>query len=491
MSATTSAHSGEASATAGPGPATRDRTSGGGETGPAFPDGFVWGAATAAYQIEGAWDEDGRGPSIWDSFSRLPGKVADGHTGDVACDHYHRYAEDVRLMADLGLAAYRFSIAWPRVLPTGSGPVNPRGLDFYDRLVDELLAHGLTPYPTLYHWDLPQLLEDTGGWTSRDVAYRFADYAVAVHDRLGDRIRTWTTLNEPWVAAFLGYGSGVHAPGRQSPAAAFRAAHHLLLGHGLAASALRTAGAAEIALTLNLAPVIGTGACEPHETCAAVSTVDGLLNRQFLEPVLRGRHPLDVLEIVARHGGLDHVEDGDLEIIHQPLDLLGINYYSPSFVYCAPGAPGDLAYPGSEGIRFDRPAGPTTAMDWPIAPSGLESLLLRLSRDYPEVGLLVTENGAAFDDDVRDGQVADTERIGYLDGHLRAAHAAISAGADLRGYLVWSLLDNFEWAYGYHKRFGIVYVDFATQRRVPKESALWYREVISRNGLSYGSQGDR
>ncbi|WP_067172816.1 GH1 family beta-glucosidase [Microtetraspora niveoalba] len=455
-----------------------------------FPDGFVWGAATAAYQIEGACDEDGRGSSIWDGFSRLPGKVADGHTGDVACDHYHRYADDVRLMAGLGLRAYRFSVAWPRVLPTGSGPVNPLGLDFYDRLVDELLAHGVTPYPTLYHWDLPQALEDMGGWTSRDVAYRFADYATAVHARLGDRVRTWTTLNEPWVAAFLGYCSGVHAPGRRSPAAAFRAAHHLLLGHGLAASALRTAGAAEIALVLNLAPVIGPDGGEDG-TSAPVTLVDGLLNRQFLDPALRGRYPGDVLDIAARHGGLGHIEDGDLEIIHQPIELLGINYYNPSFVSPAPGAPASRAFPGSEGIGFDPPPGPTTAMGWPIVPAGLESLLLRLSRDYPEVGLLVTENGAAFDDVVRDGRVCDTERIGYLDAHLRAAHAAMSAGADLRGYLVWSLLDNFEWAYGYHKRFGIVYVDYATQRRIPKDSALWYREVISRNGLSYGAQGDR
>ncbi|WP_433214526.1 GH1 family beta-glucosidase [Microtetraspora malaysiensis] len=486
MSATTTAHPGEPPVTAASARTTRGETDEGPGGRPAFPDGFVWGAATAAYQIEGAWDEDGRGCSIWDSFSRVPGKVADGHTGDVACDHYHRYSEDVRLMAGLGLAAYRFSVAWPRVRPTGSGPVNPHGLDFYDRLVDDLLAHGIAPYPTLYHWDLPQALEDCGGWTSRDVAYRFADYAVAVHDRLGDRIRTWTTLNEPWVAAFLGYGSGVHAPGRQSPAAAFRAAHHLLLGHGLAASALRTAGAAEIALTLNLAPVIGPGDAAP-----AIATVDGLLNRQFLDPALRGSYPGDVLEIAARHGGLDHIRDGDLEIIRQPLELLGINYYNPSFVSSAPGEPANPAFPGTEGVRFDPPAGPTTAMDWPIDPAGLESLLLRLSRDYPEVGLLVTENGAAFDDVVQDGRVSDPERVGYLDAHLRAAHAAISAGADLRGYLVWSLLDNFEWAYGYHKRFGIVYVDFATQRRIPKESALWYREVIGRNGLSYGSQGDR
>ncbi|WP_182898910.1 GH1 family beta-glucosidase [Microbispora sp. H10830] len=466
--------------------ATTTATRGTGSSKMVFPDGFVWGAATAAYQIEGAVAEDGRGPSIWDTFSEVPGNVADGHTGGFACDHYHRYAEDVRLMAGLGLAAYRFSVAWPRILPAGAGQVNAAGLDFYDRLVDELLAHGITPYPTLYHWDLPQALEDAGGWAVRDTAARFADFAAVVHERLGDRVGTWTTLNEPWVAAFLGYCSGVHAPGRRDPAAAFRAAHHLLLGHGLAARALRAAGAAEVALTLNLAPVVQTD--DGHEEAARV---DALMNRQFLDPALRGRYPEEVLEIAARHGGLDHIRDGDLAVIHQPIDLLGINYYNPSFVSAAPGEPANPAFPGTEGVRFEPPTGPTTAMDWPIEPSGLETLLVRLSRDYPEVGLLVTENGAAFDDrltgdvdgDVAKDRVHDDDRIGYLDGHLRAAHAAISAGADLRGYLVWSLLDNFEWAYGYHKRFGIVYIDFETQRRVPKDSALWYRDVIKRNGL--------
>ncbi|MBO4274280.1 GH1 family beta-glucosidase [Microbispora triticiradicis] len=453
-------------------------TRGAGSPGPVFPDGFVWGAATAAYQIEGAAAEDGRAPSIWDTFSKAPGNVADGHTGDVACDHYHRYADDVRLMADLGLAAYRFSVAWPRVMPTGAGTVNAAGLGFYDRLVDELLAHGITPYVTLYHWDLPQALEDAGGWAARDTAARFADYAAVVHGRLGDRVRTWTTLNEPWVAAFLGYCSGVHAPGRRDPAAAFRAAHHLLLGHGLAARALRAAGAAEIALTLNLSPVIQTDGGESE-----ARVVDGLLNRQFLDPALRGRYPEEVLEIAARHGGLGHVQDGDLEVINQPIDLLGVNYYNPTFVSAAPGEPAAPPFPGSEGVRFDPPPGPVTAMGWPIDPAGLETLLVRLSRDYPEVGLLITENGAAFDDHATGDAVHDDDRVAFLDGHLRAAHAAIAAGADLRGYLVWSLLDNFEWAYGYHKRFGIVYIDYETQRRVPKDSALWYREVIRRNGL--------
>jgi beta-glucosidase len=473
-------------------PAHRPETRGAGDPAGArlvFPDGFVWGAATAAYQIEGAATVDGRGPSIWDTFSHTPGKVADGHTGDDACDHYHRYAGDVGIMKDLGLAAYRFSVSWPRVQPHGSGPVNSAGLDFYDRLVDELLAAGITPYVTLYHWDLPQSLEDLGGWTERDTAYRFAEYAAIVHGRLGDRVGTWTTLNEPWVAAFLGYGSGVHAPGRTSARDAFRAAHHLLLAHGLSAGVLREAGVRELALTLNLAPVltpaqVADPAAPLDEADArAVNLVDCLLNRQFLDPALRGEYPAEVLDVVARHGGLDHIRDGDLAVISRPVDLLGINYYNPSLVQSGPGEPANPAFPGTEDVRFSEIDGPRTAMGWPIVPSGLSRLLARLSADYPGVGLIVTENGAAFDDVVEDGAVHDSARLGYLDGHLRACHAALAAGADLRGYLVWSLLDNFEWAEGYHRRFGIVHVDYVTQRRLPKDSALWYRDVIRANGL--------
>ncbi|MGW0591880.1 GH1 family beta-glucosidase [Streptosporangium sp. NPDC002607] len=455
----------------------------------AFPDGFVWGAATAAYQIEGAARDDGRGPSIWDTFSHTPGRTAGGHTGDVACDHYHRYAGDVRMMAELGLGAYRFSVAWPRIQPSGSGPANAAGLDFYDRLVDELLAADIAPYVTLYHWDLPQALEDLGGWTNRDTAYRFADYTRIVHDRLGDRVGTWMTVNEPWVAAVLGYGIGAHAPGRASAAEAFRASHHLLLAHGLGARVLREAGAREIALTLNLAPVITPGqVSDPDlvpsaEDAEAVNRVDCLINRQFLDPALRGSYPEPVLAIMDRMGGLGHIHDGDLEAINQPVDLLGINYYTPCVVRSEPGEPANAAYPGSEDIRFSGAHAPTTAMGWAIVPTGLTQLLTRLSRDYPEVGLLVTENGAAFDDVVTGDRVHDTDRTAFFEGHLRAAHAAIEAGSDLRGFLVWSLLDNFEWAEGYDKRFGIVHVDFETQRRLPKDSALWYREVIRHNGL--------
>ncbi|MDH2427178.1 GH1 family beta-glucosidase [Sphaerisporangium sp. TRM90804] len=459
-----------------------------------FPEGFVWGAATASYQIEGAARDDGRGVSIWDRFSHTPGKVAGGHTGDVACDHYHRYADDVRMMTDLGLAAYRFSVSWPRVQPDGAGPINPRGLDFYDRLVDELGTAGITPYVTLYHWDLPQALEDRGGWTSRDTAYRLAEYAQAVHARLGDRVRHWTTLNEPWVAAFLGYGTGVHAPGRTDAASALQASHHFLLAHGLATQALRSAGVDEVMLVINSSPVltpaqVADPAAEISEADAeAVNRVDALLNRQILDPVLRGRYPDEVLKIVERHGGLDHIHDGDLREINQRLDLIGVNYYNPCAVRSGPGEPANPAFPGTEDVEFATLDVPATAMGWPIHPAGLSQLLVRLSQDYPEVGLMVTENGAAFDDAVTKAEggdrVHDADRTAYLNSHLRAVHAAIEAGADLRGYLVWSLLDNFEWAEGYHRRFGIVHVDFATQRRVLKDSARFYRDVIKENGFA-------
>ncbi|WBB66224.1 GH1 family beta-glucosidase [Micromonospora sp. WMMD812] len=455
-----------------------------------FPENFLWGAATAAYQIEGAARDDGRGTSIWDTFSRTPGKVHQGHTGDVACDHYHRYAEDVALMAELGLGAYRFSVAWPRVQPDGTGPVNPRGLDFYDRLVDALLDRGIDPIVTLYHWDLPQALGDRGGWTNRATAEHFATYATAVYGRLGDRVSVWTTLNEPWCSAYLGYGSGVHAPGEQDPAAAFAAVHHLLLGHGLAARALRAAGARTVGITLNPADVRPADESSAADA-AAVRLVDGLHNRIFLGPLLAGGYPEDVLEHVSRLVEPTFLRDGDEKQIAAPIDLLGINYYQPTYVAGRPdGAGGGGAYPGTDGaVEFLPPVGPLTEMGWMVEPAGLTRLLERIAADYPGVPLLITENGAAYPD--KPGtespggpiQVADSDRIAYLDGHLRAAHEAISRGVDLRGYLVWSLLDNFEWAEGYRKRFGIVHVDYLTQRRTPKSSARWYQEVISRNGL--------
>ena len=450
-----------------------------------FPEGFVWGGATAAYQIEGAAREDGRGPSIWDTFSRTPGAVFQGHTGDVACDHYHRYAEDVALMAELGLRAYRFSVSWPRVRPDGTGPVEPRGLDFYDRLTDALLAAGLDPIVTLYHWDLPQALEDRGGWTVRETAEHFAEYALAVHGRLGDRVRTWTTLNEPWCSAYLGYGSGVHAPGRRDAGDAFRAVHHLLLGHGLAARALRAAGVETLGITLNLADVQPADAASAADA-EAVRLVDGLHNRIFLDPLTGGGYPADVLAHVGRIVAPDFIRDGDEKLIAAPLDLLGLNYYAPTYVAGRAGGAGGDAYPGTAGtVEFLPPAAPLTDMGWSIEPAGLTRLLERVAADYPGLPLVITENGGAFpDSDVDEqGGVADADRVAYLDGHLRAAYEAIARGVDLRGYLVWSVLDNFEWAEGYRKRFGIVHVDYLTQRRTPKRSARWYQEVIARNGL--------
>ena len=443
-----------------------------------FPKDFRWGAATAAYQIEGAATEAGRGPSIWDTFSRTPGKVFAGHTGDVACDHYHRYPEDVAIMRELGIGTYRFSVSWPRIRPDGTGPANPRGLDFYDRLTNELLANGIEPMLTLYHWDLPQGLEDRGGWTSRDTSYYFAEYALAVHKRLGDRIKLWTTLNEPWCSAFLGYAAGVFAPGHTDVQEGLSAAHHLLLGHGLATAELRHAGAETIGITLNLAPVVPADPNDPAELDAA-DRVDAMLNRLFLEPVIKGAYEPYAKQMFSE--GV--VRDGDEAIIGQPIDMLGVNYYNPNLVTARPGAPENPVYPGSHGVDFRPAPGKTTAMGWPIEPWGLTELLERLHRDYPGLPLIITENGAAFDDVHSDGNVADSDRISYLEEHLRACHEAISRGVDLRGYLVWSLLDNFEWAEGYRKRFGIVHVDFDTQARTPKDSARWYAKVIERNGL--------
>ncbi|GIG00993.1 beta-glucosidase [Catellatospora citrea] len=447
-----------------------------------FPEGFRWGAATASYQIEGAATEDGRTPSIWDTYARTPGRVFHGHSGDVACDHYHRYRDDVALMKQLGLGTYRFSVAWPRIKPDGSGPVNARGLDFYDRLVDELLDKGIDPMVTLYHWDLPQVLEDRGGWTNRDTAYYLADLAAATIGRLGDRVRTWTTLNEPWCSAFLGYGSGDHAPGRQDPAAALSAVHHLLLGHGLSVQALRAGGAREVSLTLNLACVRPVDPNDAHDL-AAVRHIDGLHNRIFLDPTLRGGYPQDMRALFARFGVDRQILAGDEAVIASPIDLLGVNFYQPSRVRAGVGVDCGPANPGSEGCEYVQQDLPVTAMGWPVDATALYELLMRLATDYPGTPLMITENGAAYDDVLDGDRVADHDRIAYLDGHLRAVHAALSEGADMRGYLAWSLLDNYEWAYGYGKRFGIVHVDYDTQRRTPKDSARWFAGVIGRNGL--------
>ncbi|HEY7197598.1 MAG TPA: GH1 family beta-glucosidase [Gaiellaceae bacterium] len=466
-----------------------------------FPDGFVWGAATAAYQIEGAVAEDGRTPSIWDTFSHTPGKINAGDTGDVAADHYHRYREDVALMRDLGVGAYRFSVAWSRVIPGGVGPANPRGLDFYSRLVDELLENGIRPVLTLYHWDLPQELEDAGGWTARDTALRFAEYATTVAKVLGDRVDLWTTLNEPWCSAFLGYASGVHAPGRTEPASALRAAHHLLLAHGLAVSALRAElpDDAELSITLNLAAVRAAETTEADLNAAR--KVDGLQNRLFLDPLLRGRYPEDVLEDTSAITDWRFVRPGDEAAIHVPIDLLGVNYYQPTLVAAWDGqgargladghrTGGASPWPGCEDVQFPPQPGPQTAMGWSIDADGLYELLFRLREEHPDLRLVVTENGAAFDDRRdQEGAVRDVERVGYLREHLVAIHRAIADGVQVCGYFIWSFLDNFEWSFGYSERFGIFYVDFETQERVAKESARWYGSVLAANAVESPDSG--
>ncbi|MCX2954040.1 GH1 family beta-glucosidase [Lentzea sp. NEAU-D7] len=435
-----------------------------------LPADFFWGVATSAYQIEGAHDEDGRTPSIWDTFSRRPGAVENGETGDVACDHYHRMPSDVAMIAGLGVDKYRFSVSWPRIQPGGRGPVNPRGVDFYSRLVDELLDKGVDPWLTLYHWDLPQELEDAGGWPHRDTAYRFAEFAGLVHDALGDRVPTWTTLNEPWCSAMLGYGVGRHAPGRTDFAEAVRATHHLLLAHGLAARELRARGVASLGITLNMG-THSPASDDPRDVDAA-RRADGLGTRIYLDPLVHGRYPEDVLADIAARGAAIPVQPGDLEIISTPLDVFGVNYYT-SHVHRATGDPAV-----SEVVPQGRPV---TAMGWEIVPEGFTSLLVRLHRDYG-VPMVITENGAAFDDlDVVDGHVADADRVEYLRSHIEAVAAAVRAGADVRGYLAWSLMDNFEWGYGYGKRFGIVRVDYETQERTLKQSARWFRDLITRS----------
>jgi beta-glucosidase len=459
-----------------------------------FPDGFVWGTATAAYQIEGAVDIDGRTPSIWDTFSHTPGKVHAGDTGDLAADHYHRYVGDVALMAELGLSSYRFSTSWSRVIPTGAGPVNPKGVDFYSRLVDELLVHGIKPALTLYHWDLPQELQDAGGWTARDTSYLFADYAEAVAAALGDRVDFWTTLNEPWCSAFLGYAAGVHAPGHCDGAQALTAVHHLLLGHGLATQALRSALPAGGQLTITLNPAVARPATDSVADAAAALKVDGLQNRIWLEPLFRASYPADVREFTAAVTDWSFEHDGDLAVIAQPIDILGVNYYNPVVVghYDGAGARasadghGDGAgetWPGCHDVQFFDTPGRHTAMGWPVDASGLYDLLSRLWREYRQP-MAITENGAAYDDSVTaDGAIHDADRVGYLHEHLAAVRHAVADGVDVRGYYLWSLLDNFEWAWGYSKRFGIVHVDFATQRRIVKDSGHFYANVARTNAL--------
>ena len=439
-----------------------------------LPRDFVWGAATSAYQIEGAVRAGGRGVSIWDTFTATPGAIRDGSTGEIACDFFHRHRADVALMASGELDALRLSIAWPRVIPAGTGKVNAAGLDFYDRLVDELLEAGIRPFVTLYHWDLPQALEDAGGWPARATAEAFAVYAEVVARRLGDRVHDWATHNEPYCPAWLGYVEGVHAPGRTDVAAGAAAAHHILLSHGLAVDVLRReAPGARVGIVLDSWPQ--HPATPDERDVAAARNADGIRNRLFFDPVLRGRYPDDVLELLG--AAAPPVRDGDLRRIAVPLDFLGVNNYSRQVVRAA--ADGGLPVTVN-------PRGALTAMDWEIYPDGLYEVLMRLGREYGAPPMYVTENGAAFDDVRRpDGTVDDPDRISYLEAYLDAIARAVDHGAPVLGYFVWSLLDNFEWAEGLAKRFGIVYVDFETQERIPKRSFHWYRDQIlaTRSGV--------
>jgi beta-glucosidase len=445
-----------------------------------FPPRFLWGVATSAPQIEGAVREDGRGESIWDRFAATPGRIADGSDPSVACDHYHLWREDVALMKTLGVGAYRFSIAWPRILPEGRGEVNARGLDFYDALVDELLGAGIQPFVTLYHWDLPQALEERGGWGARETIDAFAEYTAAVAGRLGDRVRYWVTHNEPWCTATLGHEEGHHAPGHTDPALALRVAHHLLVSHGRAVGVLRDlVPRAEVGIVLNLTPSEPASA-DPADVDAA-RQVDGSFNRWYLDPIFRARYPADAVADRVRRGHLSSaflpfVQTGDLDVISAPLDFLGVNYYSRAVVRGVDGVP--------EAVN-PVPPEELTDMGWEVHPRGLHDLLVRVTEDYRPPKIFITENGVAYGDGPNGtGRIADERRIAFLRDHLLAVRRARRAGAPIAGYFTWSLMDNFEWAHGYAKRFGIYWVDFETQKRLPKESASWYRQVVSTNAVS-------
>lgn len=441
-----------------------------------FPDGFLWGAATASYQIEGGWNEDGRSPSIWDTFSKIPGNVFHGDTGDVAADHYHHWKEDVALMKELGLPAYRFSFAWPRILPDGTGTINPKGLDFYDRLVDELLKNNILPFPTLYHWDLPQVLEDKGGWVNRQTSQYFADYASILTEHFSDRINHWITINEPFVVSMMGYHQGVFAPGIKNQTAAAAATHHLLLGHGLAVRAMRSAAKQplQIGITLNLNNV--EAASKSAEDLEAARIRDAHVNRVFLDPLFFGKYPPEVTGAMGFKFPAGY--ENDFPIITEPCDFLGINnYFRDVIQYDAAEVP--FHY------RVLQPAGSSYSEMWEIAPHGLYDLLTRLKRDYPVKSIYITENGTSVTDGVdADNRVRDARRIQYLQDYLAAVHQAIQNGIPVNGYFVWSLMDNFEWTRGYSRRFGIIFVDYENgQRRILKDSARWYSQTIRKNGF--------
>lgn len=467
-----------------------------------FPQDFLWGVATASFQVEGAAHEGGKGESIWDRFCRVPGAILGGDNGDVACDQYHRYEQDVALIADLGAQSYRFSVSWPRILPTGklpsSGP-NREGVDYYSRLVDALLEKGVLPWLTLYHWDLPQLLQEDGGWTNRDTAYRFAEYAHVLHEALGDRVHHWTTFNEPWVSAFLGHVAGVHAPGGQSPRAGIRAAHHLLLAHGLGVEVVREASATDqVGITLNHTFPYPRDPENPADVAAARS-LDGQHNRLFLDPLFRGEYPESLWEDLVTVGLDDElhavIEDGDLARISAPIDFLGVNYYTDDLVTAAPTghtggtveSPGLSPYLAPTRFAVVPRELPKTAMGWYIHPQGLTDLLVWLDAEYTapsQTALYVTENGSAFPDVVaEDGSVDDPQRVAYLRDHLGAIEAAMEAGASVSGYFAWSLLDNFEWSFGYSKRFGIVRVDYETLERTVKSSGRLFSQIARTNAI--------
>jgi len=438
----------------------------------AFPKDFLWGAATASYQVEGAALEDGRGECIWTRFSHTPGNIMNNDTGDVACDHYHRYADDIQLMQKIGLQACRFSIAWPRVMPQGTGATNPLGLSFYDRLVDGLLQANIQPFVTLYHWDLPQTLQDRGGWVNPDCVKWFVDYADLMSRRLGDRVKNWITLNEPWVIAFLGYWHGIHAPGIKDRNAAYKVAHHLNLAHGAAVPVIRANSArAKVGIALNLTP--GYSATNSAEDQRAAHWYDVLNNQWFLDPVFKGSYPAEA----AQHLGsvLDGIDLASAQKAAVPIDFLGVNYYSRAILKAS----------SQELFEFVRPEGAVfTAMDWEVFPVGLTQLLLYLKDNYNPPAIYITENGAAFPDpEPKNDLVDDPQRVSYYKTHLAAIETAIAEEAPVKGYIVWGLLDNFEWTYGYSKRFGLVYVDYPTQRRIWKSSAHWYKRAIAANAV--------